>query len=76
MWMPPTTTTMDSRWLPGGESKMIFVTFQYSGWYNENTETKWCLDAIQKWNGILDIAILDVAILDVAILNLWRLNKK
>ena len=39
---------MDSRWLPGGESNMIFVAFQYSGCSNENTETKWCMDAFTK----------------------------
>ena len=50
VWMPPTTTTMDSRWLPDGESKMIFVTFQYSDWSNDNTETKWCLDAKMERN--------------------------
>ena len=54
---------MDSGWLTG--SKMIFVTFHYSGWFNENMETKWCLDTMQNWNAILDIAILDVAILNL-----------
>ena len=61
--MTPTTTTLDLRWLTG--SKIIFVTLHYSGWSNENMETKWCLDKIQKWNAILDIAILNVAILNL-----------
>ena len=44
--MTPTTTTIDLRWLTG--SKIIFVTLHYSGCSNENMETKWCLDKIQK----------------------------
>ena len=61
--MLPTTTTIALRWLTG--SKMIFVTFHYRGWSNENMETKWYRDTIQKWNAILDIEFLNVVILNL-----------
>ena len=33
-----TYRTMDSRWLPRGDYRMMFVAFQYSGWFNVTTK--------------------------------------
>ena len=46
---------MDSKWLPSGESRMIYGANQYSNYGDKARHQK---------DAILDTAILDVAILD------------